>query len=194
MSPARGEIRAEREQNGLLARSTGMPFVLLYVVVEVLAIAALVSWIGLGATLLILLAGPVVGLLLARSQAARAARALAGAVQRGRLAHEEATDGLLVAIGGVLFVLPGIVTDVFGLALVLPPTRALARRRLVRAAERATPGLRTARIRFGATVVDGETVTGSGQGPDPSRRPPPAIGGPVVDGEVVDGPEDRRDR
>lgn len=183
-----------------------MPFVLLYVVLEVVAIAGLIAWIGLGWTLLVLLAGSVLGLLLARREGVRAAQALAGAVQRGKLAHEEATDGLLVAIGGILIFLPGLITDVLGLALVFPPTRALARRRMVRAAERAAPGLRTARIRYGATVVDGETVTEPSGGPGHGREYPavtgPAAGprptgtrsgpaGPVVEGEVVD--PDRRD-
>lgn len=173
-------------------RCPGMPFVLLYVVLEVLAVAALASWIGLGWTLVVLLAGSVLGLLLARREGVRAARALATAVQRGRLAHSEATDGLLVALGGVLIFLPGLITDVLGLALVFPPTRALARRRLVDAAERRTPGLRTARIRYGSTVVDGEAVPPRRPGPR-TPRPPIASGptGPVVDGEVVD---ERRQR
>lgn len=179
-------IRADREHNGVPARCTGMPFVLLYVVLEVLAVIALASWIGAGWTVLVLLAGSVLGLLLARREGMRAARALAGAAQRGRLPHEEVTDGLLVAIGGVLIFLPGLLTDVAGLALVLPPTRSLVRRRMVRAAERRAPGLRTARIRYGSTIVEGETVPEPGAGP---QRP--AVGGPagpVVDGPVVDGP------
>ena len=204
----------------MLVRSTGMPFVLLYVVLEVVAIAALVAWIGLGWTLLVLLAGSVLGLLLARSEGARAARALTTAVQRGKLAHSEATDGLLIAIGGILLFLPGLITDVLGLALVFPPTRAVARRRMVSAAERAAPGLRTARIRYGATVVEGETVTGPDR-PGPVQQPPLVTGpgagdtpggtgasnrgrtsgtsgsdratgaGPVIEGEIVDGPESR---
>lgn len=171
-------------------RCTGMPFVLLYVVLEILALAGLIAWIGLGWTLLVLLAGSVLGLLLARREGLRAARALATAVQRGKLAHEEATDGLLVAVGGILIFLPGLITDVLGLALVFPPTRALVRRRMVSAAERAAPGLRTARIRYGATVVEGETVTEPRTATAYPRIAGPAAGtGPVVEGEVVDGPD-----
>nr|WP_062398899.1 FxsA family protein [Pseudonocardia sp. AL041005-10] len=149
-----------------------MPFVLLYVVLEIVALAGLIAWIGLGWTLLVLLTGSVIGLLLARREGVRAARALATAVQRGKLAHEEATDGLLVAAGGILIFLPGLITDVLGLALVFPPTRALVRRRMVNAAERAAPSLRTARIRYGATVVEGR--------PSPSRaRRPRTRASPV---------------
>lgn len=171
-------------------RCTGMPFVLLYVVLEIVALAGLIAWIGLGWTLLVLLAGSVLGLLLARREGVRAARALATAVQRGKLAHEEVTDGLLVAVGGILIFLPGLITDVLGLALVFPPTRALVRRRMVSAAERAAPGLRTARIRYGATVVEGETVTEPRTASVYPRIAGPAAGtGPVVEGEVVDGPD-----
>lgn len=165
-----------------------MRIVLLYVLVEVAALVALGSWIGLGPTLLVLLAGSVLGLLLARREGMRAAQALATAVQRGRLAHAEATDGLLVALGGVLLFVPGLVTDVLGLALLVPPIRALARRRLVDAAERAAPDLRTARIRQGVTIVDGDTVTPPAREPG---RPSVHGGGAVVDGEVVE-PGERR--
>ena len=109
----------DRERIRVPVRCTGMRIVLLYVVVEVLAVVGLASWIGLGWTLLVLLAGSVLGLLLARREGIRAARALSVAVQNGRLAHSEATDSLLVALGGVLLFVPGLVTDVLGLALLL---------------------------------------------------------------------------
>lgn len=151
-----------------------MPFVLLYLVVEIIALVALGSVIGVGWTLLVLLAGALVGAWLARREGIRAAQALAEAVASRRVAHAELTDGLLVALAGLLFFVPGLVTDIAGLLLVLPPTRALVRRRLVRAAEERAPGLRTARIRTSATVVDGEVV-------EEPRRPV----GEIVEGEIV---------
>jgi UPF0716 protein FxsA len=41
-------------------------------------------------------------------------------------------DGALVLIGGVLFILPGFISDVFGALLLLPPSRAGVRRLMVR--------------------------------------------------------------
>lgn len=151
-----------------------MPFVLLYLVVEIIALVALGSVIGVGWTLLVLLAGALVGAWLARREGIRAAQALAEAVAGRRVAHAELTDGLLVALAGLLFVVPGLVTDLAGLLLVLPPTRSLVRRRLVRAAEERAPGLRTARIRTSGTVVDGEVVT---EPAEPGRE--------TVEGEIV---------
>jgi UPF0716 protein FxsA len=175
-----------------------MPFVLLYLVVEIVALVALASWIGVGATVLVLLAGSLVGLWLARREGLRALQAMADAARDSRVAHVELTDGLLVAVGGLLLVIPGLVTDVAGLLLLLPPTRSLLRRRMVRAAERHAPVLRTARIRSDGTVIDGEVVTAY---PDTAvgDRPvlPPVVEGGVVEGEVVeaeivdDGPDAR---
>jgi UPF0716 protein FxsA len=174
-----------------------MPFVLLYLVVEIVALVALASWIGVAWTLLVLLAGSVLGLWLARREGLRAMRAMAEAARDRRVAHVELTDGLLVAMGGLLLLVPGLVTDVAGLLLLLPPTRALVRRRMVRAAERQSPILRTARIRGDGSIVDGEVV----EDPVPRIALPgvvegrivedDGVPGPVIDGEIVDGPDPR---
>ncbi len=165
-------------------RYFGMPFVLLYLVVEIVALVALGSAIGIGWTLLVLLAGSVLGLWMARREGVRAAQAIAQAVTDRQVAHVELTDGLLVAAGGVLLFVPGLVTDLAGLLLLLPPTRAMVRRRLVRAAEERAPQLRTARIRARGPVVDGDVVE------QPGRRASDT--GPlVIDATVVPVPDDR---
>ena len=162
-----------------------MPYVLLYLVIAIVALVALGSVIGLGWTLVVLLAGSLVGLWLARREGVRAAQALAEAVGNRQVAHAEITDGLLVAAGGVLLFVPGLVTDLAGLLLVLPPTRALVRRRLVKAAEQRAPGLRTARIRSEGPIVDGTVVD------QPAPPGTPIIDGPIIEGEIVD-PQDRK--
>lgn len=174
---------------------------LLYLVVEIVALVALASWIGVGWTLLVLLAGSVLGLWLARREGLRAVRAMAEAARDHRVAHVEMTDGLLVAMGGLLLLVPGLVTDVAGLLLLLPPTRSLVRRRMVREAERRAPVLRTARIRGDGSIVDGEVVDDHAWTETRGARPlrPGVIegrivqgetgAGPVIEGEVVDGPD-----
>jgi UPF0716 protein FxsA len=159
-----------------------MAFVLLYLVVEIVALVALGSAIGLGWTLLVLLAGSVLGLWLARREGVRAAQALTDAVNNRRVPTAELTDGMLVAAGGVLLFVPGLVTDLAGLLLVLPPTRALVRRRLVRAAEERNPQLRTARIRARGPVIDGEVVE-EPTAPRTQQDQPLVIEGRVLPGE-----------
>ena len=42
--------------------------------------------------------------------------------------HREVMDGALVILGGAFLITPGFITDVFGVLLLLPPTRAIGRR------------------------------------------------------------------
>jgi UPF0716 protein FxsA len=50
----------------------------------------------------------------------------------GHLPAREALDGVLVIAGGAFLITPGFVTDLIGAFLLLPPTRAIARRLVVR--------------------------------------------------------------
>jgi UPF0716 protein FxsA len=143
----------------------------LYAVVELVALVAMVNWLGFAWTLLFLVLSAVVGMWLVRHEGARAALAVADAVRAGRLAHSEVTDGALIGLAGLLILIPGVVSDVLGLLLALPPTRALVRHRLVTNAERRAPGLRTVRIRTGGPVVDGEVVDGEVVDDQPRRGP-----------------------
>src|ERR1700756_1896134 len=102
----------------------GLRWFLVYAVVEFAAVVALASSIGVGWTILLLLATFVVGIPLAGAQVKRQVRRLRDGFDtpQGALA-----DGALIALGTVLVVVPGIVTTALGLLLLLPPTRAVAR-------------------------------------------------------------------
>jgi UPF0716 protein FxsA len=144
---------------------------LVYVLVELTVVVALASTIGLGWTLLLLLAAFVAGLALAGSQLKRQLTRLRSGLtsQQSQLA----TDGALVALGSVLVVVPGLVTTAAGLLLLLPPTRAAARPVLAAMAVRGI-GRRAPLI----------TVTTVGADRYPPRPRPDYIDGEVLD--VVD--------
>ncbi|WP_092530389.1 FxsA family protein [Amycolatopsis arida] len=150
---------------------------LLYVVAEVAAVWAVGSAVGVLATIGLLLAGAFVGSWLARREGGKAARAFLAAAGAGRPAHAELTDGMLVAFGGVLILLPGFVSDVAGLLLLLPPTRAVIRRawlrRLARRAPLTQPGAHPGThpgTHPGVIVVDSEVVN-TDREPRPASRP-----------------------
>lgn len=95
-----------------------------YVVLE-LAVLALLTWtIGLGWTLLVLLATSASGVALAGSQARRQIARLQELTSRPR---GLVADGMLVALGTVLVFVPGMVTTLLGALMLLPPTRSLMR-------------------------------------------------------------------
>src|SRR3979411_2355934 len=109
---------------------------LLYVVGEVTAIWAVGSAGGVPGTIALLLVGAVLGSWLARREGGKAARAFMETAGAGRPAHAEITDGMLVALGGLLIMLPGFVSDIAGLLLLPPPPRGVFRRRWLRRLER----------------------------------------------------------
>lgn len=96
----------------------------IYVLVELAAVIALAWTIGVGWTVLLLLATFAAGIALAGSQVNRQIRRLRGGFDNP---HGMLTDSALIALGTVLVVVPGIVTSALGLLLLLPPTRAAAR-------------------------------------------------------------------
>ncbi|HET8595488.1 MAG TPA: FxsA family protein [Intrasporangium sp.] len=164
---------------------------LVLVALEVLAIRFVALRIGGGATLLLLVATSVLGGWVVSREGRRRWQALVDAVRAGRPPQREVADGMLVLLGGLLLLLPGFVSDVLGLLLVLPLTRALARRLLVpllgqRLLVRVTgpgggPGFARMRgERSTGEVIQGHVVSGD------------AVRGEVVEGEVVD-PDPRPD-
>jgi UPF0716 protein FxsA len=57
-------------------------------------------------------------------------------VNAGEVPGVELIDGILIMLAGALLLTPGFVTDVAGVLLLLPPVRAVLRRRVRRALER----------------------------------------------------------
>ena len=89
--------------------------------------------IGYPLTILILAADSIIGSLLLKSQGRAVWRRFSETMAAGRVPHREVLDGVMVIFGGAFLITPGFLTDILGLLLLLPPTRALARRVLIRA-------------------------------------------------------------
>jgi UPF0716 protein FxsA len=87
--------------------------------------------IGAVWTILLLAADSVLGSLLLRAQGRSVWRRFNTALGEGRMPHREVIDGVLVIFGGAFLITPGFITDVVGLLLLVPPTRAVIRRLLV---------------------------------------------------------------
>jgi UPF0716 protein FxsA len=84
--------------------------------------------IGILPTILILVADSLIGSMLLRSQGRSVWRRFNAALFEGRVPHREVFDGVAVIFGGAFLITPGFLTDVVGLALLIPPTRSLLRR------------------------------------------------------------------
>src|SRR4051794_33087522 len=103
-----------------------VPLVELYVIIQV------GQAIGVWWTLGLLVADSVLGSMLMRSQGRIAWRRFQMALAEGRMPAREVLDGVLVIFGGAFLLTPGFISDIFGAVLLLPPTRAVIRRLLIR--------------------------------------------------------------
>ena len=109
--------------------------VVLFVVVPIVEIYVIIQVgeaIGPWWTIALLIADSILGAMLMRSQGRIAWRRFQVALAEGRPPAREVIDGALVIFGGAFLLTPGFVTDIFGVALLLPPSRAVIRRLLVR--------------------------------------------------------------
>jgi UPF0716 protein FxsA len=133
-------------------------------------------------TIAILIADSVIGARLLGWQGRAAWRRLREAIAAGRMPHRELLDGAMIVVGGTLLLTPGFITDVVGLLLLLPPTRAVIRRAAVRSISRR--GLIT-RVVVRTGFSDGRRPAprrGAPGVPPADRRLPPGDGGRGSDG------------
>jgi UPF0716 protein FxsA len=103
---------------------------------ELAVIVAVGDVLGLLPTLVLLLAISVAGGWLAKREGLAAWRRFQLAVAEGRMPTVEVADGAMILLAGALLLTPGFLTDVVGVLLLLPPTRAALRRMVPRLAAR----------------------------------------------------------
>jgi len=144
---------------------------------EVVVYVLVVSWVGLGWTLLATVATSALGGLLLARQGRAALGELRLRAQEHRAPGRALGDAGLVALGGLLMVLPGFVGDLLGLLCLLPFTRALPRALAARLLLRNLPDRLRGPVRVRS--VRTEPVTGPAQ---PFRTGPATR---VIEGEVA---------
>ena len=103
---------------------------LLFIVVPIIELFVIIEigqLIGVWPTIGLLLLSAVLGSVLLRSQGRAVWARFNQALAESRVPHKEVFDGALVILGGALLLTPGFVTDIAGVLLLLPPSRAAIR-------------------------------------------------------------------
>ncbi|HSC20518.1 MAG TPA: FxsA family protein [Solirubrobacterales bacterium] len=109
--------------------------ILLFIVVPVAELYVIIKvgeLIGVWPTLALLLADALLGSWLLKHEGRGAWRRFNQALAERRFPGREVADGALIIVGGTLLLTPGFLTDIVGVFLLLPPTRAISRRLLKR--------------------------------------------------------------
>lgn len=152
--------------------------------VELYLLITIGGSVGVAPTIALIAVTGILGAWLAKREGRRALASYQEALTQGRLPEDGIVSGLLILVGGVLLIAPGVLTDIVGLALMIPPIRRGVAKLVTRRVE--------ARIQSGdLRVMQIGSGFGSGFGPgfDPGFAAPMdgrerASG--VVDVEVVD--------
>jgi UPF0716 protein FxsA len=107
-----------------------LPIAELYVIIKV------GEAIGVLPTIALLIVDSFLGAALLRSQGRAAWGRFNQALAEGRVPAREVFDGAMVILGGAFLITPGFITDVIGLLLLIPPSRAIFRGAVARMARR----------------------------------------------------------
>lgn len=147
---------------------------LLLIAVPVLELALLIKigqWIGVWATVALVVMTAFTGILIISQQSFTVMRRTLEAVSEGRPPVAQVVDGLFLMMAGGLFLTPGLLTDVLALLLLVPPIR--------RAVGRWTIGQL---LQHRPADIDADHRRTHG-GPEERRWPETAREGPVIEGE-----------
>jgi len=102
--------------------------ILLFTLVPIIELALLIKvgqYIGAMNTIMIVITTGILGAVLAKSQGIKALTNVQRDLDMGIMPANPIFDGVMILIGGVLLITPGIVTDGIGFLMLLPYTRSL---------------------------------------------------------------------
>lgn len=132
----------------------GIPLVELYVIIEV------GSELGGILTVFLVVFTAVLGGLLVRMQGFSTLMRVKEVTDRGEVPALEMMEGMLLMVAGVMLLLPGFITDIFGFLLLIPPLRQrlimtyLKKARIIRPA--GNPNAHDASTRNQPKIIEGE--------------------------------------
>jgi UPF0716 protein FxsA len=108
-----------------------LAFFVILPLVELCLVLLLGQYLGIAWTLTFIIGTGILGTWLARTQGLSTYRRIQQELSQGRMPTDSLIDGALILLAGVLLISPGVLTDLVGILLMIPPTRVLFRRQLI---------------------------------------------------------------
>jgi UPF0716 protein FxsA len=155
---------------------------LLFPVLELFILVRVGMSIGFFWTFLLVLATSVLGFFVMRVAGFATALRARESLARGELPAQQMLEGLMVAVGGGLLLLPGFISDILGVLCLLPITRKVLVAKVRQRAED-----QAMRQRAFADDLQGHA------NPGPAHRPG-AIHQPTREPDVIEGEFEHRDK
>ena len=114
-------------------------FFLLFTLVPLLELYILIkigSYLGAFQTVALVVLTALLGIAVVRFEGLRTLQQIRQSLSQGILPAEEMVDGVLIFIGGILLIIPGVLTDLLALVLLIPYSRTIFKRWLRRRFDR----------------------------------------------------------
>lgn len=155
---------------------------LVFGLVEVSLLVALANAVSWEVMLLLVILSSAAGAWVVKREGTATWRRVMSGVRAGQMPTNSVLDGCLAVVGGFLLLVPGLLTDLAAVALLIPPVRSLVRQRAVDGLQRRI-ATQVSRARTTTVFGFGEPSTFSAYqrpGGDTSQR------GPVRDDDIID--------
>ena len=102
------------------------PFVIFFLILPIIEIWALIklgSYFGFFGTLVLIIGTAIIGIFIAKQQGLGIIFSLQSKLAQGRQALPEIIEGITLLLGALFFIIPGAITDLFGIILIIPSLR-----------------------------------------------------------------------
>lgn len=145
---------------------------LLFLLLPVVELGLLIQvdrLIGFGPTIALIVITGIAGSYLARREGIQTWQRLNARLAKGDLPGKELIDGVIILVAGALLVTPGVLTDLVGFLGLLPPTRGVIRRVLMRRFR--------SKLEEGSMQIQFGIFGGSAPGPNGGPDSPPSSDG-----------------
>jgi len=104
-----------------------LPLFVIVSIIELMLLIEIGKYIGALQTIALVLLTGALGAMLVQAEGLRIWQQLQAELLNMRMPADQLIDGVLVLIGGILLITPGIITDFIGLTLIFPLTRGFYR-------------------------------------------------------------------
>ncbi|QBK26511.1 FxsA family protein [Ureibacillus thermophilus] len=98
---------------------------IVFVLIEIAMFIIIGNWLGVLSTLLLILLASVLGVAITKKQGLKSLQNIRDSINRGEPPGYAMVDAFLVFLAGVLFLLPGFISDLIAFTMALPWTRQL---------------------------------------------------------------------
>ena len=102
------------------------PFVIFFLILPIIEIWALIklgNYFGFFGTLTLIIGTAIIGIYIAKQQGLGIIFSLQSKLAQGRQALPEIVEGIALLLGALFFIIPGAITDLFGIVLIIPSLR-----------------------------------------------------------------------